>query len=369
MKILERLRQVRVEELRDLTVTGWRWWVGELSAMIPDKWRELFRHDEGIVTFDVHGKDIVVARVASGATTEVLRVPKVDLASKPAGVVAETIKKSFVPGDKVVVRVPRAELLTRIVKLPITASRNLKNILKFELDRISPLDPEQVRFDYRVLNRDKAAGQIEVELRILKREVADEAVRQCRSVGLEPDSLGFIGDDPAATAQSFPLSTTASLRGQWQTWRVPALSALAVVLGIGALLASYSRQQDWMDGLSNELTAAKVKAHSVEVLQEEIDKAKLGMAFLGKQKQSPLVIKVLAEVTHILPDRTWLVTFELNGREVRIRGFSNAASSLIARFDNSPLFANSQFRSTLTKGPASDLERFDLSFEIKDGAA
>lgn len=369
MKILERLRQVRVEELRDLAIVGWRWWVAELSAMVPDKWRDLFRHDEGVVTFDVRGKDIVVVRTASGAATEVLRIAKSELATEAASAAAETIRKSVAPGDKVVVRVTRAELLTRMVKLPIAASRNLKNILKFELDRISPLDPQQVRFDYRVLNRDKEAGQIEVELRILKREVADDAVRLCRSVGLEPDRLGFVGDDAAAGAQGFPLSTTASLRGQWQTWRVPALSALAVVLGIGALLASYSRQQDWQDELSGELLAAKVKAHSVEVLQEQIDKAKLGMAFLGKQKQSPLLIKVLAEVTHILPDRTWLVMFELNGREVRIRGFSNDASSLIARFDNSPLFANSQFRSTLTKGPASDLERFDLSFEIKDGTA
>ncbi len=161
----------------------------------------------------------------------------------------------------------------------------------------------------------------------------------------------------------------ATLRGQWQTWRVPALSALAVVLGIGALMASYSRHQDWLDALSNQLAAAKVKAHSVAVLQEQIDKAKLGTAFLGKQKQSPLLIKVLAEVTRILPDRTWLVVFELNGHEVRIRGFSNEASSLIARFDNSPLFVNAQFRSTLTKGPTNDLERFDLSFEVKDGAA
>ncbi len=82
MNPLERLRQIRVEELRDLALSGWRWWVNELLAMVPDKWRDFFRHDAGIVTFDVHGKDVVVQRIAVGNTTEIFRVSKDDLASE-----------------------------------------------------------------------------------------------------------------------------------------------------------------------------------------------------------------------------------------------------------------------------------------------
>jgi general secretion pathway protein L len=106
----------------------------------------------------------------------------------------------------------------------------------------------------------------------------------------------------------------------------------------------------------------------VESLQDEINKANLGMAFLAQQKQSPLLVKILAEVTKILPDNTWLVEFELHGREVRIRGYSAAASSLIALFDNSRLFTNAQFRAPSMQGQ-NGAERFDLSFEVKGGAA
>jgi len=360
---LDRLKEIRMEDLPRHARDFWRWWIGELSDMVPDKWRAVLRDESGMLAVDILDKKIVVSRMAGGVTSQILEVLKEEMSSPAA---RRTVKQSALPVNKVIVRVPRAELLTRLVHLPLTASRNLKNILKFELERVSPLDPAQVAFDYRVLQRDKEANRIDVELRILRRDVADSAVQAARNLGLEPDALDFIGADIDPRAKGFPVGGAATARSHWRTWQVPALSAFAVVLGIAAFLATYSRQQEGLDELSTRLAAARVKAHDVEVLQSQIDKAKLGMAFLGKQKQSPLLVEVLAEVTRILPERTWLVQFELRGKEVRVEGYSNAASSLIARVDNSRLFTNAQFRSSLTRGPATDLERFNLSFEIRN---
>ena len=335
---------------------------------IRKKLQELFRDNTGAVTVDVAEKMVVVSCTAGGVTSEILHASKEDLSSTGISAAAKTVKQATSGGDRVTVRVPRAELLRRMVKLPAAASRNLKNILKFELERVSPLDPEQISFDYSVVGRDKEANRLDVELRILKREVVDKAVAACRALGLEPQAIGFMGGSEQMAERDFPVSQTASLRGQWQTWRVPALSSLVVVLGIGALLATYSREQDTLDALSDQITAAKSRALVVEHLQDEINKSNLGMAFLAQQKQSPLLVKILAEVTRALPDNTWLVEFELHGREVRIHGYSPAASSLIALFDNSQFFTNAQFRAPLMQGQ-NGLERFDLSFDVKGGAA
>lgn len=358
-----RLKEINVEDLPRHLSAFWQWWTRELSDMVPASWRGMFRDESGVVAIDILPNKVSISRMAGGRTREILAVQNDEIGS-----VRHAAKQSILPADKIIVRVPRAELLTRLVHLPLTASRNLKNILKFELERVSPLDPNQVTFDYRVLQRDKEANRIDVELRILRRDVADTAVRTARGLGFEPDALDFIGGELDSRTKGFPVGSATSLRSHWRTWQIPALSALAVALALAALLATYSRQQAALDELSTQLTAARVKAHDVEVLQNQIDKAKLGMAFLGKQKQSPLLVQVLTEVTRILPDRTWLVQFEMHGKEVRVEGYSNAASSLIARIDNSRLFSNAQFRSSLTRGPAADLERFDMSFEIRDRA-
>ncbi len=373
MKIPDRLRQLRAEDLREHALAFWRWWLAELMAMVPEnvqgKIQELLRDHTGSVTVDVVANNVTVSRTASGATSKIVRLPKENLNSASArAAAANTVKKVTSGADKMMVRVPHNELLHRMVKLPAAANRNLRNILKYELDRVSPIDPEQISFDYRVVGRDKEANRLDVEVRILKREVADEAIKACRALGLEPQAIGFVGESVRGPERNFPVSGTASLLGQWQTWRVPALAALAVVLGIGTLLATYSREQATLDALSDQITAAKSRAQVVESLEDEINKANLGMAFLARQKQSPLMIKVLAEVTRILPDNTWIVEFELHGREIRIHGYSAAASSLIALFDNSQLFTNAQFSAPLMQGQ-NGLERFDLSFEIKGGAA
>ncbi len=370
MKIPERLSQVRVEELRERAIVFWRWWTAELMAMVPqnirEKVQELFRDNTGTVSVDVANDMIVVSRTAGGVTAEILRLPKEALNS-PNSSAAEAVNNATHNGDKVTVRVPATELLRRMVKLPMAASRNLKNILKFELERVSPLDPEQISFDYRLIGRDKEANRLDVELRILKREIADKAVAVCRALGLEPQAIGFSGESKQTVERDFPVTHAATLLGQWQSWRVPALSALVAVLGIGALLATYSREQDTLDALSDQITGARSRAMVVQRLQDEINKANLGIAFLARQKQSPLLVKILAEVTRILPDNTWLVEFELNGKEIRLHGYSPAASSLIALFDNSQLFTNAQFRSPLMQGQ-NGLDRFDLSFDVKGGA-
>jgi Tfp pilus assembly protein PilN len=111
----------------------------------------------------------------------------------------------------------------------------------------------------------------------------------------------------------------------------------------------------------------KSRAQVVQRLQDQINEANLGMNFLAQLKQSPLLVKILAEATRVLPDNTWLVEFELQGHELRLHGYSGSASSLIAVFDNSQFFTNAQFRSPLIQGERG-LERFDLSFDVRGGA-
>lgn len=369
MVTLNQLHQLWRDKFRAVVITGWRWWVGELSALVPAHVRELFQEQSAAVTVDIVGRDIVVQRTAGGATLPILRVSRDELESPIARQAAiENVLKATDPADHVVMRLPGGDLLRKTVKLPFAARRNLKNILKYELERVSPLDPGKVYFDHRVLHHDKATNTLEIELRILKRESADDAVQFCRSIGLEPSVIGFVGEAGGEQERSFPVSRAATLRGRWSQWRVASLAALVVVLGLSELLAAYAREQAAEEALAGQLARARANAQVAERLQNDLAKAKQGIAFLDSQKQSPLVVKVLAEVTRILPDHTWLIEFELQGREVRINGYSRAASSLIALFDSSKLFTNAQFRAPLTQGPANDLERFDLSFEIRSAA-
>ena len=56
----------------------------------------------------------------------------------------------------------------RRVTMPAATEENLRQVLGFEMDRLTPLRADEVYFDYRVVSRDAAAGQIAVQLAVAR---------------------------------------------------------------------------------------------------------------------------------------------------------------------------------------------------------
>jgi general secretion pathway protein L len=238
----------------------------------------------------------------------------------------------------------------------------LRPLLSFELDRHSPIDPELVYFDHIVVGRDRRAKRLNIEMRMVRRATVDQALAHCRANGLTPSALGFIGD-----GHDFALERTGAV-WRWPDMRkslaaVPAI--LAVSLAVAALFGEMAREERDMQALSAKLAEEKPAAEAVINLRREVERTRNNLAFLPGKKQTPPVTKVFAEVSRLLPRGSWIFQFELTGREVRLRGYSPTASSLIGIFGESTSFANARFRAPLTQGPRPDLERFDLSFDLK----
>lgn len=264
----------------------------------------------------------------------------------------------------VVLELPSSNVLRPVVKLPHASERILRSALQYELEKLSPVPPDEVYSDFRVLGRDREANTTEVELRIIRRATVDEALGLCRSAGLSVSAIRFEGDIRPADRTAFPVDRNAWLLGLWRRRSVAALGGLAVFLVLAVLLASYLRGAAVLDSLTDELLSEGARASRVEQLQHRIEKAGTQLAFLAEQKRSPLFVAILADVSRTLPDGSWLTDFSMSGNRIRIGGYSRAASDLIGVFDRSNRFANAQFAAPVTQGPSPGVERFDLTFEI-----
>lgn len=259
---------------------------------------------------------------------------------------------------------PAAGVLRPTVRLPNAPDRTLRNVLKYELEKLSPVPPEQVYFDFQVLRRDKASNTAEVALRIIRRDIVDGAVRQTHAAGLGVAAIRFDGDARSADPAAFPVDRGSYLRDQWRRRRAAILGLAALVLLLAVLLAAYLRGAAISDDLADQVSSEGLQALRVEQLQQRIARATAQLAFLGEQKRKPSFAAVLADVTHALPDGTWLTEFDLSGDKVRIGGYSRSAAELIAIFDRSGRFADAQFAAPVTQGAAPGVERFDLTFTL-----
>jgi hypothetical protein len=342
---------------------GWRWWLDTLASFVPRPIHDALSGGEDAIVITVQPAELVVARRAGAYEGVIARIPRDEFA-------ARTLRLS-VPhrtgiaawfADPVVLELPAEEALTRPLRLPRGAARNLGPILKHEVVRQSPIDAQSIYYDYRVVERD--AEGVDVALRIIRREPVDALLQLCREAGVAVSAVVFEGDMQLAD-NTFPTDPAATRRLRRAPKVVPMLFGLLLLLLAGLVLSIYLRGEAAASDLQNQVDAARGGAMAVAALQQKINIASKQAAFLAQQKRNPPTAAVLAGVARLLPDGSWLYEIEMNGSEVRLHGFSNQAASLIALFDASSAFADAQFRSPLMQGPSPNLQRFDLSMRLR----
>ena len=108
----------------------------------------------------------------------------------------------------------------------------------------------------------------------------------------------------------------------------------------------------------------------VDALRSEADHAVARASFLARAKaERPSATLVLAEMTRILPDDTWLTRFEFDGNEVQVRGSSMRASALIGLLEQSELFDRVEFRSPVMRSEEAATESFHIAARVTGGVS
>jgi general secretion pathway protein L len=78
--------------------------------------------------------------------------------------------------------------------------------------------------------------------------------------------------------------------------------------------------------------------------------------------------EILADVTARVPQDTWLTTFELKGRTLRLVGLSPDAATVVKLLTDSSQLTGVELRSSTSAGPGTGKDRFEITAEVKAGA-
>ncbi len=356
-----------VGELRGAAADLFAEWRSELGGFARTHFAG--RLDEGTryVLIDVRETGALVKVVTGDAVSEIGRVDRLDEDGARAISTILANSEQIPRGTTdVAIQLPQSQVLRPRLELPAASRATLGRAAQYELERLSPIAPAQLYFDFFIVDAGRKKKKAEIELRIIKRTAVDQAVELARAAGLGVGSILFEGDSREANWRTFPVDRGAFLRMKWRRWNLLLLAGGAALIFIAALFAAYARGAAEADMLSTEVETASERAAIVHRLEHEINNVKAQIEFPVEQKRAPLLIGVFSEVTRILPDGTWLTEFAVNSGKVHVQGFSKSASDLIGLIDRSPYFANAQFGAPL-QSAQDNTERFDLSFDIKRG--
>ena len=339
------------------------WWKSELGTMVPALLREsseltdnlllILAGDEGAgLRWRRHGKW--------------LNLGQLGLDSGPGD-------RNRLLGDAgsgkrtTVLRLPATSGLHREVELPLAAERDLRQILSYQLDTLSPYPADQVYFDYRILGRDFEKSRLQVEVCLAPRQAVDRWVERCTQWGLEPDRVDFVREDETALP-AINLLPSSMLPGRPATLLSRFNLGLLVVnlLLLGTLATIHLLEKaDRKAELQTRVETAKLQADAAVKLRQQVDKLKQERTVLHNSTQRALpALMVLNELTRIIPDGTWLDRAVLNSSKINLYGLSSKASTLISEVEKSPLFENVDFEAPVVQDNRKGGERFQISASI-----
>lgn len=339
------------------------WWSGELAALIPERLR---RHLDSaasrlVVVID-NGQALLL--LENGKAPE--RLQSFDLTAHGSAAEIRALLRrcrlaSAVAEGRVetCVRIPEDKALRATIELPLAAESNLDEVISFELDRLTPFKADQVYFAPRITGRDLATKRLTVELTLVPRPVADQAL------ALVGDRLGLPAARLDVAAGQGRSAVSANLLPRSLLPRRPGTGALAHALAAVAVCLAIVAAYLPLARLQREAAAATQEFASVRAaiaLQRQIEELRKEQRFLvDRKREAPTVSNLLVETTHVLPDDTFLSSWQLTGTEIQLGGTTRSAAALIPLLEQSHGFRETAFRTPVTQDPVTGRESFHIA--------
>lgn len=344
-----------------------RWWLTELSASLPARWRSSGLDLSNIAVVQPAPHGMRVSRVETGRLVESRMLDfQSTLPSDQKSVFRSLLYKLSVKSDTITAALPAESVLVKKLRLPLAVEENLENVLAFEMDRHTPFKAEQVYFDYRIVNRDVQNQRMELELAVVPREAVERPVAQLAEWGITPAAVMLVKQDTLIEHFNLLPRSRDSQPTMLMGRRNRSLLALGVILAFGALLLPIVIKREAVLQLMPVVERAKQAAAVTDDLHRKLDALIAQHNFLLERKQTfPVLVVLLDELTRILPDDTWVQQFDLKGKELQIMGETGSSSKMIGLMEQSKILHDTNFRSPLTKGQTPGGERYHLGMEIK----
>ncbi|EKE75971.1 PilN domain-containing protein [Gallaecimonas xiamenensis] len=327
----------------------WQWWTSQLQGLLPASWRQASGR---------HHKPLIISAQPDGLHWLTDKGATPLLADQLSQAQQQQLATLAQKAGKVLLLLPKEQVLAKVVQLPGAARNRLEEVLRFEMNRYTPFSAEQVHFAFKELGLDRSSDRLSLMLMVVSKDSLAPLLQQLDLLGLKVSALG-------TDAPDMPTISLAGKQSQGPgrfAWLL-ALAAL-LVLAIGPLVWRESRIQE----LQEQLAAPKAAAERAMAVKAQISLLTDGaQALVQRKRQQVSALDLLKELTQRIPQHTWISRLEVKDQELRLLGESADASTLVGLMEQSPLLQDARFISPVTVNPRSQRERFALTAKLREG--
>lgn len=263
----------------------------------------------------------------------------------------------------VVLRLSTGQVLDQEVVLPLAAERDPERVLHYEMDRLTPFAPDEVYWGWTVARRDRARGKLHLSLLLVPRASLLAHVSALERAGAAPTELEAPG--PAGSPLRITLRHEPSARERWRQRGVGVAAAACAVLAVVAAGLPFVQQSQSSDAVEARIAALRPQVDQADALRRQIAAIAGSNDVIALQRERVGdALAVIAAVTEILPDDTFLTDLQLQSRTLTLTGQSAAAARLIAALAADPAIRNPTFTAPVTRNEAGRSEGFAIRAEV-----
>ncbi len=344
--------------------TFFRWWIEELRQAMPTAWQQKLQHALRRVTLELEGDSLKLSVDENRALRPLEVFTNVqDAALQKKQVESLLIENELQEAPRFLLLELESVLSTRM-KLPLAAESNLAQVLSFEMDRQTPFKASDVYFDWKILERGGESSQLRLEMFVAPREEVDKAVNALSSRGFQLAGVDIADGDRTLGVNLLPVDRRVR-RSNPKTRLNLALGALSVVLLALVMTQSLYLRAHQITELEKAIDGVQGEAREVMRIKKQIEESSEAAGFLANSRaETPLAIEILADITRILPDDTYLDRLVITNSSVQMQGKSQNAQRLIELVNSSALLDNAAFRGSTRLDARSGLEIFEVNAEV-----
>ena len=318
-----------------------RWWLDELSAMLPDWARPTGKAISGlVVTYGVDGE---------------LR-----LEGEPSPMGAD--HSGGTPRGATIL-IPETLCLVRNVALPAMQQADLRRLVTLDLDRLMPFAEDTAYADAAVTGMHAADGKAEVAIAALAKTKISAIHAHALEAGLSPRAIGIADETggalrfdflPALAADGVAIRAASGARFWW------GLVAAVFALNIAVLVF---RDVERVSQLGALVELQQPSAIAARRLAKHIADDNATRAELVARREQDNALAALAYVTRTIPNGVWIQRYSWTGETLRLAGYKQGNVDVVAALRKSGAFASVRASTSDTASESATGQPFDVSAE------
>jgi general secretion pathway protein L len=336
---------VVLREIEAMLARFFFWWTARIAELLPKSWTDAVAGAPDGIVADFDRMNNLTLSIRSRGTQEAIT----------AGAAAR------LAGRKPVFLRARPEVvLEKHHVVPTAPRRDLDQLLRHELARITPFASENLFWRWDGHPKPGDRSRLAVRLTMVPKAAVAEALEALAKAGIEPR---FIETGPAERPRLLAIDDEAG--GRAGRLPIRALAWACGCLAVVALALPVLLQQLALHATNAEIDKLQPAIKQVEALRRGITADGAGQAVLAREvERTGDVLQVLATVTQILPDDTYLTDFSLRERQMVLGGRSAAAARLITGLSADPTIRDATFAAPVTRVEGATADVFSIRASV-----